>query len=69
MVQVPIHTKCQTMLVDKSVMLKYNISIVESEWIVIVCISSVSINQLMLVLLETMEDYTSSHNLRKSSRI
>ena len=47
--QVPTHSNCQTMLTDESVMLKYNISIIESHWLIIVCISSGSYSQLMLV--------------------
>ena len=46
--QVPTHRNCQTMLTDESVMLKYNISIIESHWLIIVCISSGSYSQLML---------------------
>ena len=47
--QVPTHSNCQTMLTDESVMLKYNISIIESHWLIIVCISSGSYSQLMLM--------------------
>ena len=46
--QVPTHSNSQTMLTDESVMLKYNISIIESHWLIIVCISSGSYSQLML---------------------
>ena len=48
--QLPTHTRCQTMLTDESVMLKYNISIIESDWLAIVCISSGSNSQLMLII-------------------
>ena len=49
MVQVPTHSNYQTMLTDESVMQKYNISIIESYWLAIVCISSGINNQHMLV--------------------
>ena len=35
-------------ITDESVMLKYNIIIIESDWLAIVCISSGSFSQLML---------------------
>ena len=39
------HTNCQTMLTHESVMLKNNISIIESDWLAVVCISSGSNSQ------------------------
>ena len=47
-VQIPIHTKYQTMLRDESVVLKYNISIIKPDWLVVVCISCMSNSQLMV---------------------
>ena len=47
-VQFPTHTNCQTMLMDESVMLKYNISIIKSDWLVVVCIPCISNSQVML---------------------
>ena len=35
---------------DESVMLKYNISIIKSDWLAVVCISSVSSSQHMLLM-------------------
>ena len=45
MVQVPTHTNYQTMLMDESVMLKYNFIIIESNWLAAVCNSSGSNSQ------------------------
>ena len=61
--QVPTHSNSQTMLTDESVMLKYNISIIESHWLIIVCISSGSYSQLMLRHALTVGDGASSHKI------